>query len=193
MTTSSIEDFLGGYQSPRRSVTITQRADLLDEHGRLQRALQLAVRDDLSSNKGAQAPRIRKELEQLEDQIRASEREFTFEAMESNAYSELKAKHYPRPSDRKANLDFNADTFPPALIAACAVEPEISPEQAERLCATVSEGQLTKLWNCAIGVNIGADDAPKSVMRSAQADESATSSSTALPEGSPGASSSDVS
>lgn len=193
MTTSSIEDFLGGYQSPRRSVTITQRADLLDEHGRLQRALQIAIRDDLSSNKGAQAPRIRRELEQLEDTIRASEFEFTFEAMESNAYSELKAKHYPRPSDRKNGLDFNGDTFPPALIAASSAAPEISLEQAERLCSTLSEGQLTKLWNCAIGVNMGADDAPKSVMPSGRADESATSSSTADPEGSPAASSSDVS
>jgi len=189
--TRSIDVFLGGYKPPRRSVYVTQRADLLEEQGRLQKAVAVAIRDDMSSNKGPTAPKLRSELSQIEDEIRESEFEFTFEALGSQEYTKLKAAHPPSAKDRKNRLDFNSDTFPQRLIAACCVEPEISAEQAEQLLSTLTEGQVTKLWNCAIAVNVGADDAPKSVMPSAPADSSETSSSTADPEGSLAASSSD--
>lgn len=190
MTEPSLDDFLGGYEPPRRSVTITQRADLLEEHGQLQKALQLAIREDMDQLAGARTPALRARLKELEDEIRASEFTFTFQGLGSQKYTKLKARHIPTSKDRQSGLDFNSETFPPALISASSVSPEISPAQAQTLVETLSEGQLTKLWNTAIAVNVGADDAPKSVMPSAPAASNGTSSSTAAPEGSLAASSS---
>lgn len=188
----SIDDFLGGFRAPQVVVSLTQRADLVAEHQTLTRQLDQAVRDDLAGG-GHTAAEIRGRLADLEEQIAASSIEVTLRALGSQEYQRLLADHPPTPDARKAGIGFNLETFPAALIAACAVDPEISVEQAAQLCDRLSDGQFTKLWNAALLVNVGDDTAPKSVLRSATADRSATSSTTAAAEESLAASSSDES
>jgi len=189
----SIDDFLGGYQPPRVTVFVTMRADLLARHAELKHAHQLAVRDDLQQNRDPQAPGILDELRTVETELAESEFPFTFEALGRHQYMKVKAQHPARKQDRSARLDFNEETFPAALIAASAVEPAMEPEQAVELVDRLSDGQFVKLWNAAISVNVGADDVPKSVLRSDTAASNGTSSTTASPEESPDPSSSDES
>lgn len=185
----TVDDFLGGYQSPRVTVRVTQRADLLARHADLKHQHQIALRDDLQLNRDPQAPAVIDELRDVEAELAASEFPFTFEALGRHKYMRVKAAHPARKQDRSDRLDFNADTFPAALIAASAVEPTMTDEQAVELVDRLSDGQFTKLWNAAIAVNVGSDDVPKSVLRSDSAASNGTSSTTASPEESPEASS----
>jgi len=189
--TRTIEEFLGDYRSPRVSVRVTQRADLLAEHVRLQAAHKRATRGDLSENRLPEAPGIVDELRAVEAAIAASEFEFTFEALGRQEYLQLLAAHPPRHEDRTERLSFNGETFPPALVAASAVEPAISEAQAAQLVERLSDAQFSKLWNAALTVNIGDDSAPKSVLRSATTEQNDGSSTTASPEESLEAPSSD--
>lgn len=56
-------------------------------------------------------------------------REFKFQALSRRRYRELIDAHPPK--DKTG--EWNPDTFPPALIAACSVEPKLTTEQAERI------------------------------------------------------------
>jgi hypothetical protein len=53
-------------------------------------------------------------------------------ALPRRAYRELLDAHPARPEDGE-KADWNADTFPPALIAASAIDPELAPEQAQKI------------------------------------------------------------
>lgn len=180
--TSNIEEFLGAAQAPRLSVPINRRADLLARHAQLKEAHARALRDDLGNagiTGGKLAPEIQRQIEECEDEMADSVVTFTFEGLGRQEYERLRAAAPPRREDKAQQLDFNADTFPPMLFAACCVEPAMTLEQAQRLCAQVTEGQFTDLWQAAIAVNVGSDAVPKSVRRSATGEPSGTSSTTA--------------
>lgn len=182
MTDRSIDEFLGGYKSPRITVPIQQRADLLEEHGRLCRQRDRAMRESQSL---AGAPsELAEQIEAIEAEMLESTFELTFEALSSHQFLRLKAKHRPRKEDREQRLDFNMDTFPPALFAACAVDPVMTEDQAETLVQKVNDGQFAKIWNAVLILNIGDDTAPKSVMPSGQGATSSESSTTAASGGS---------
>jgi len=191
----SIDDFLGGYQPPRVTVHVTMRADLLALHSQLQHDYQIAAKDDDVEVRHPQAPRILDQIAEVEEQIAASTRPFTFQGIPSNDYRKLitRKENRPRAQDRDDRLDFNPENFPVALIAASAVSPAISPAESRKLYELLSDSQFGKLWQGAVAVNIGADDAPKSVRRSSAEDPSGTSSSSVASEGSLAASSSDES
>lgn len=178
--TATLDDFLGAYRAPRKSTRVTMRADLLAEHAQLKDDYQAAMRGDMAENRLPVAPAIRDRLAQLEDEIGESEFTFTFEALPRGEYVALVGEHPPRPEDTKGGLPFNADTFSPALIAACAVEPTMSIEDADRMLGKLSPGQFDKVWTAVVAVNLGDDAAPKSVLRSAlEADLGETPSSSA--------------
>lgn len=189
--TSSIDDILAGHKPARMSVPINLRADLLARHAELKRAHSAAIRDDMSSNAADQAPKILDQLRTLETELAEAETLFTFEALGGQEYKQLRAAFPPSKDHRRDGFDFNPNTFPTALIAACSVDPVMTLPQAKELEGILSDGQFAKLWNTAISVNIGDDSAPKSVLPSALAGSSDGSSSTASPEESPGASSLD--
>ena len=133
----------------------------------------------IATGGNAEANRIRDRIEQLEDEMAASEVVFTFTAMGRHEFMRLKAKHRPRREDRSDGADFNMDTFPPALIAATCSDPQMTEDEGAELCERLSDGQFTKLWNAAIGVNVGDDSSPKSVRRSATTDSKNESWTTA--------------
>lgn len=191
----TVDDFLGGYQPPRVTVHVTMRADLLALHSQLQHDYDVAAKDDQIEVRHPQAPRILDQIAEVEEQIAASTRPFTFEGLPSNDYRRLitRKENRPRAQDRDDRLDFNPENFPVALVAASAVQPKISPADARKLYDTLSDSQFGKLWQGAVAVNIGADDAPKSVRRSSAEDPNGTSSNSAASGESLAASSSDES
>src|SRR5215831_3946207 len=63
----------------------------------------------------------------------ATEVTLKYKAIGMRAYDKLVAKHPPKPEQRADGSSFDIDTFAPALISACSVEPEITVEEAKEI------------------------------------------------------------
>lgn len=188
-----VDNWLDGFRAKRTSVQVCQRGDLLDEHARLERELaraRAAAADDLFSQEVVDAAARLEEIEQL---VSESQVTFVFEALSARAWQDLVRRHPPRrdaAEDRE--IGANADTFPDAAIAACAVEPVLTEDQAVRLADALPLGEWRKLWQAVLTVNAGDARPPKSALAAAIGArlQSERSSTTAAPVGSRGRSSS---
>src|SRR3954463_7264417 len=65
--------------------------------------------------------------------IESQELTIKFQSIGAVAYDKLIAKHPPKPEQRVEGAMYNIESFAPALIAACSVDPEISPADANEL------------------------------------------------------------
>lgn len=75
-------------------------------------------------------------------------------AIGSQAYDDLLAEHPPTADQKKEGSTYNADTFAPALIASCAVEPKMTPNQAKQIWTSGewSRGEVTELFFACVEV-----------------------------------------
>ena len=85
-----------------------------------------------------------------------------FKAIGSQEYDKLVSKHPPKAEQRVDGANFNIDTFAPALIAACSVEPEMSVEDAKEIWESPewSRGDLMVLFRNAVDINNRGIDIP---------------------------------
>jgi len=85
-----------------------------------------------------------------------------YRAIGSVEYDKLVAKHPPKNEQRVEGASFNIDTFAPALIARCAVEPEMSLKDAEDIWNSPdwSRGDLMVLFRNAVDLNNRGLDIP---------------------------------
>lgn len=85
-----------------------------------------------------------------------------YRAIGVRAYDRLVSKHPPKPEQRADGSSFDIDTFAPALIAACSLEPEISPEDAKALWDSDewSRGDVMVLFREAVELNNRGLDVP---------------------------------
>jgi hypothetical protein len=85
-----------------------------------------------------------------------------FQAIGVRAYDKLVSKHPPKPEQRAEGSSFDMDTFAPALIAACAVEPEISVTEAKQIWESDdwSRGDVMVLFRNAVELNNRGLDIP---------------------------------
>jgi hypothetical protein len=85
-----------------------------------------------------------------------------YQAIGMRAYDKLVAKYPPKPEQRAEGSSFDIDTFAPALIAACAVEPEISIAQAKEIWDSEdwSRGDVMVLFRNAVELNNRGLDIP---------------------------------
>jgi hypothetical protein len=88
-----------------------------------------------------------------------------YQAIGMRAYDRLVAKHPPKPEQRAEGSSFDIDSFAPALIAACSVEPEISPAEAKQIWESEewSRGDVMVLFRNAVELNNRGLDIPFSV------------------------------
>lgn len=88
-----------------------------------------------------------------------------YQAIGMRAYDKLVSKHPPKPDQRAEGNSFDIDTFAPALIAACSVEPEISPAEAKAIWESDewSRGDVMVLFRNAVELNNRGLDVPFSV------------------------------
>jgi len=88
-----------------------------------------------------------------------------YQAIGMMAYDRLVAKHPPKPEQRADGSSFDMDTFAPALIAACSVDPEISPQEAKEIWESEdwSRGDVMVLFRNAVELNNRGLDVPFSV------------------------------
>jgi len=88
-----------------------------------------------------------------------------YQAIGMRAYDRLVSKHPPKPEQRAEGSSFDIDTFAPALIAACSVEPELSPSEAKAIWDSDdwSRGDVMVLFRNAVELNNRGLDIPFSV------------------------------
>lgn len=83
-------------------------------------------------------------------------------AMGQKAYDDLLAAHPPTKKQRDDGDVYNVDTFCPALLAGCMVEPKVTVEEATELWTsdTWSRGELSGLFFACVDVNSKGLDIP---------------------------------
>jgi hypothetical protein len=88
-----------------------------------------------------------------------------YQAIGMRAYDRLVAKHPPKPEQRAEGASFDIDSFAPALIAACSVDPEITPTEAKQIWDSEdwSRGDVMVLFRNAVELNNRGLDIPFSV------------------------------
>lgn len=81
-------------------------------------------------------------------------------AISSKAYDRLISEHPPTTAEKKDGAVYHVDTFAPALIAACSLQPKMTVEQATAIYTSDewSSGELASLFIGALKLcNIGVD------------------------------------
>lgn len=78
----------------------------------------------------------------------------TLRAIGSKAYDVLVGMHVPTAEQKKEGAAYNPDTFGPALISACSVNPHITPNEAKELWESDewSRGEVMELFVAAVEV-----------------------------------------
>jgi hypothetical protein len=88
--------------------------------------------------------------------------ELKFRAIGLKEYDKLVSKHPPKPEQVADGATFNMETFAPALIAACSIEPEMEYTDAKALWDSPewSRGDLMVLFRNAVDLNNRGLDIP---------------------------------
>lgn len=78
----------------------------------------------------------------------------TLRAIGSKAYDVLVGMHPPTADQKREGATYNPDTFGPALISACALEPHMTPNEAKELWESEewSRGEVMELFVAAVEV-----------------------------------------
>lgn len=142
----------------------------------------------LADRTGAQIDKLEAELEELENQAAELSVEFSFRDLGRKAYDSLLAAHPPTDEDQEmwknaggeGKLAYSLSTFPPALISAASVEPEISIEDAEAIFQDWSEGDLELIFTTALVASKEPTSLPKSRAGTARTRDLQQNSTTAL-------------
>lgn len=93
-------------------------------------------------------------------EVGGEELELTFQAISAHDLDKLQTKHAPSIEQKARGFVFNPDTFAPALVAACSLDPEMSEADTKQLWASEawSTGELSVLFDtcsnlCMEGLN----------------------------------------
>ncbi len=157
-----IADLIATAQPRTVEVQVCARGDLVDRHAVLVRELAEAegnVQKAASIADDPEVSRIAGEIVACQDEQEASTVTIVLQSVTRRVWADLLAAHPPRPQDK--GLDHNADTFPPAVVAACAKEPALTEDEANQLADVLPVAEWTKLWLGAVGLNVTQTPHPK--------------------------------
>lgn len=113
-----------------KTVAIQVDGEIANEIAALRSLYSAAQSADRISNEPDTAPQIQDQIDKLLVQSQETIVVFTFKSIGRLNYDELVSQHPPTKEAKKDGADFNAETFPPALLAAACSDPEISLEEA---------------------------------------------------------------
>lgn len=179
---AEISDIIGQIRRPEKTVPICLAGDLQAEFEELERDLALAreagrpSEGTLAGGANPMATTIAQQIMELRERMREHTVVFRFRGLSSKAYSDLVAQHPPTEEEKEKGLDIGWDTFPAALIAACAISPAMTAEQARRLSDELTQAQWDALFSGAFSVNKRDVDVPFSYGASAVLRSSAKNS-----------------
>ena len=148
-----------------RTVTLAFAGDLQDQVEQLQQ--ELADASSWTSTSLADvhpAQELSRQIESLREEMTENEATFRFRALPARQFSDLLAQH-AAPGGTGALFDVN--TFPPALIARCCVDPAMTVDEYAELAEVLSHAQQEVLFDAAWTVNQQVPSVPFSLMSSA--------------------------
>lgn len=127
--------------------------------------------------------RLEAELEALWEQSQDSIQRFWFEDIGKKAYDDLVSAHRPTAEQKQEWKDeggegvlaYNINTFPPALLAAAAISPTMTTEQADKIFEEWGNWEVIRLFNTAQAACAGISTVPKSRRSLTDTDSTPTS------------------
>lgn len=187
MTSRSINEILAKKKPNRITVEVVMDAELGHKIQMKARELELAQTSRFGSMADKNPVRIQEELDDLFLEAKDSVEEFTFQDIGRRAYDALVREHPPTEEQKQqwkdvggqGPLAWNLETFPPAIISACAVDPEIPFEAAIQIMDDWSEGDAQILLNAALAVCMERTSIPLSKLDIGKTTGSASSLTTA--------------
>lgn len=145
-----IKDILAQTKRREHTVRLCLAGDVAAEVERLEAELQATqswVQQSLAdAHPGAE---IAKRIKEARERMEAAEVPFTFRALGAKAWSDLVAQHPGKEKDEA----WDDETLGPALVAACAVDPVMSPDDVDALFEQLNLGQRQELVGAAWSVN----------------------------------------
>jgi hypothetical protein len=146
-------------------VRVCARGDLVDRHRQLAEDYKAEVRVDgtlVDSSANAARPiELAEAIAEAETEMEACTVTITVATVSQRTWADLLLKHPPSPSQRREGLDHDPAGLQIAAVSACAIDPEITPLQAEQLYDTLPSGEWTRLWLAIFGLNATATPHPK--------------------------------
>jgi len=156
---SAIEDLLAKVKPATASVRICLRGDLLGDLDLLKDDLDQYDEWEPSGMEADPRAKLRARKAELEAEMRAASATFRFKSIGDKAWSDLLAKHPPR-EGKDDNEPFDPTSFPTALLAASAVEPTMSVQQAGQLLEGFTLAQRNTVFAAAYSANVRGVDIP---------------------------------
>ncbi|MFB7288974.1 hypothetical protein [Actinacidiphila glaucinigra] len=160
-----INEIIAAARPREATVPVCIRGDLAGEVERLELELSRVQEDWEPSSIADEHPgrAIAAQIKALREEMRAAEVPFKLRYIGDEAYSTLVAAH---PSTDEREL-FDAQSFTPALVSACCVEPAMTVDQAKALFEKINQGEIKKLFDAAWDVHNSGDVVPFSLAASA--------------------------
>jgi hypothetical protein len=158
----TVADLLAGFSPREKVVTLLTGGNLLAEHESLSAQLAAAMAQTRTSlADGSSMQGLAEQIAELEERIGASAVTFRLRGLGRNEFRRLLESH---PSDGDP---FDKDSFPPALITACAVDPPLTAADTQALGSVLTDGQYDELFAAAWAACREVDDVPFSALASA--------------------------
>ncbi len=183
---SAIDDLIASATTRTEEVRVCARGDLADRHfeaaQELQRWLEVEGSDALAQDSNVRA--LNEALVALEEEMEAATVTIRVGTVAAYKWANLLRLNPPSREQREQGFDNDPDRFPPAAIAACAIEPRITVDQAEQLRNTLHLAEWNKLWIAVLLLNTQEIPSPKLGAATATLLASAPSSTPASDEGS---------
>lgn len=146
MTTA--KDLLATARLRESTLRLVTRGDLLAEHEEAVADLERLTKAAVSvTDETAAAAEL---VQSLEADIEASTVTLRFRALSRSAYQALLTEHPGREGEDEV---WNWQTFVPALIAACLIDPVMTVDEVVELLDLITEGQRDELFSAAYDVN----------------------------------------
>ena len=160
----SIEEVLAKAKVPVRAVQICLDADLQAEHDELNERLDVARRKTTATmGQSSEAKEIADRITEIEEAMRASEVTLKFRGLTKAGLQKVYDR-FPPPEGK--NLAWDVETGAYALLAASAVEPTMTEDQAKALLDSVSQGHADRMVGAAWLASTGSTHIPFSARAS---------------------------
>lgn len=170
---TSLEDIIARKQPTELKVVIALTPEVGYRLAEAQQKVDTARRAQIliKSNESDEAfAEAEAELEMIKEEVLDDCAEFVFHSIGRQAFEDLRDAHPPTPKQRDkakklatqmglgtrgGQIGWNVDSFPPALIAACCSEPEMTIEEATELwnSEVFNEAETGQLFAAALQVN----------------------------------------
>lgn len=157
-----ITEALAGAKLPEKTVAVCLRGDLQAEFDQLEKLLTAAQQDRSDSlDAGGRIRELAAQIKEIEQEMADHTVTFRMRAVPRRRWTVLVAEHPPRDDNQLDRvLGVNEETFTSVLIRECAVDPQLSAEQWDRLDEALTEFQWQKLFNVAWSLNARDVDVP---------------------------------